>query len=554
MGNVNVLTRVLEGDRLECVVTPEHGDELRLFGKTSDIEPERAGASPLGAYPAIVDNAWAFAKYTYLAVNLPTIAEQKAAAKSAKAHRRTTEWLVGLADEPVSVVRHGWCSSCFAQGEHQKVKLSAGHLPAYLCRNCGTPTLVCAAKDCSHMAVRSKGPVRLPRFCAEHRHDIAGFEKASVHVDTLDRYKELFEYEQPNLSRVSKVVGAGATVLAAVATAGTITAPAVGGAIGTAVSSLSFTAATPLYGAAATSYGLALIGGPSGMAGGTIVVAAVGGAVGGVMGSSVVNAYLREDDSFHIEQLRHGPGTPVIVCNGFLSEAGEGWAEWFDIVTKRYPDSPVYRVQWGAKELRNLGALASFSALKTLSVSQVKKAAAAATKVGAKKLGPIGAATIVAGVAKNPWHVAVHRAEKTGVIVADLIARTKQDSYVLVGHSLGARAMAVAAQTMGTDPKDRAVNALHSSSAARIEAVHLLGAAIDREIDETALTARVDDCVYNYHSENDDVLKYLYTAAQGGKQAAGRRGFTSESRRLKNIDVSGDVGGHSEYHGAVDLI
>ncbi|MFT6393308.1 MAG: hypothetical protein ACJA14_002838 [Ilumatobacter sp.] len=29
------------------------------------------------------------------------------------------------------------------------------------------------------MAVRKQGPVRLPRFCAEHRHEIPGFEKAS---------------------------------------------------------------------------------------------------------------------------------------------------------------------------------------------------------------------------------------------------------------------------------------------------------------------------------------------------------------------------------------
>ena len=39
-----------------------------------------------------------------------------------------------------------------------------------------TPTLPCAAKGCDHMAVRNRGPVRMPRFCAEHRHEIPGFE------------------------------------------------------------------------------------------------------------------------------------------------------------------------------------------------------------------------------------------------------------------------------------------------------------------------------------------------------------------------------------------
>jgi hypothetical protein len=179
MAKTSVVARVLEGDRLECQVTPEHGERLTLTGKTTDVEPAVEGPSPLQKYQAIVDNAWAFAKFAYLTVHLPSHEEQKAAAKSAKAHRNLTEWMVGLADEPATVTRQGWCSSCFAHGQHQKVKLATGQVPAYLCCSCGTPTLPCAAKDCDHMAVRKQGPVRLPRFCAEHRHEIPGFEKAS---------------------------------------------------------------------------------------------------------------------------------------------------------------------------------------------------------------------------------------------------------------------------------------------------------------------------------------------------------------------------------------
>jgi pimeloyl-ACP methyl ester carboxylesterase len=551
MSKPTVVARVLEGDRLECQVTPEHGEQLTLTGKTTDVEPTVESSSPLQEYQAIVDNAWAFAKFTYLKVHLPSHEEQKVAAKNAKAHRSVTEWMVGLADEPATVTRQGWCSSCFSHGKHQKVKLPTAQLPAYLCCSCGTPTLPCAAKDCDHMAVRKRGPVRMPRFCAEHRHEIPGFEKASDRLDSLTRYEEIFEYEQPNLAKASKLVGVGATALAVGVTGGLAAAPAVGGAVGTALSTYS--------GAAATSYGLALLGGGSvaagglGMAGGTIVVAAVGGALGGAMGASVMNAYVREDDSFHIELLQGGRGTPVIVCNGFLSEKGKGWGEWHDIVNKRYPDSPVYRVHWGAKELRSLGSLASFSAVKTASTSQIQHAAAAATKAGAKKLGPLAPVLVLAGLAKNPWHVARSRADKTGVIVADLLARTTVDSYVLIGHSLGARAMAVAAQTLGTDPKDRAANAVHQSDAPRIEAVHLLGAAIGHKSDAETLTARVDDAVYNYHSENDNVLKYLYGAAQAGHAAAGRHGFASSAEKLKNIDVSADVECHSDYHGNIEL-
>lgn len=56
-------------------------------------------------------------------------------------------------------------------------------------------------------------------------------------------------------------------------------------------------------------------------------------------------------------------------------------------------------------------------------------AAAAATKTGAKLLGgAVGPALIAADLAENPWHVAKNRADKTGVVVGDLLARTEAES------------------------------------------------------------------------------------------------------------------------------
>jgi hypothetical protein len=278
------------------------------------------------------------------------------------------------------------------------------------------------------------------------------------------------------------------------------------------------------------------------MAGGTIVVTAGGAALGGALGASVMNAYVREDKSFQIEMLQGGQGVPVVVCNGFLSENGTGWGEWKDIVTSRYPGSPVYRVHWGAKELKHLGILASYGSVKIAAPAALKKAALAATKAGGKKLGPLGPVLLAADLAKNPWHVAKNRADKTGVVVADLLARTSTDSYVLVGHSLGARAMVVAAQTLGTQ-----------TDGPRVEAAHLLGAAIGAKSDWDTLTARVNDAVYNYHSTHDNVLKRLYGAAMGGQKAAGLIGFAPSPPKLKNIDVSAEVERHSDYYTKVTL-
>ena len=150
---------------------------------------------------------------------------------------------------------------------------------------------------------------------------------------------------------------------------------------------------------------------------------------------------------------------------------------------------------------------------------------------------------MVADVAKNPWHVAKNRADKTGVIVADLLARTDARSYVLVGHSLGARAMVVAAQTLGT-----------KSGSPRVNEVHLLGAAIGAKSDWDTLTGAVDGAIYNYHSTNDKVLRFLYRVAQGGQPAAGLNGFVSQAPEVRNIDVSAQVKDHGDYISKVDLL
>lgn len=540
MAKATVVTRVLSGDRLECRVKAPESSELVLTGSTTDVEPEVDGSTLLRRNQALVNNAWAFAKFTHLKVSLPTQAEQENAEKRADAHERVVIWLADLADDVVVDTKQAWCSGCFSDAEHRKGKRPRGHLPAYVCANCGSPTLPCADPTCDHMAIRGRGALRVPRYCAEHRHEIAAFEKTAQKIDSLVDYAELFEYTEPNLSRVTKIVGGSLAVVALAAPAALIAAPAIGGAVGSLVGGYS--------GAVASSYGLALLGGGPlaagglGMAGGTVVVTALGTALGGTLGASITNAYVREDKSFHIEMLQGGPGTPVVVCNGFLSENGRGWGEWKKLVTTRYPDSPVYRVHWGAKELKDLGILTGYGAINVAAPAAIKKAAMTATKEGAAMLGPLGPVLAAAGLAKNPWHVARNRADKTGVVVADLIARTEAASYVLIGHSLGARAMAVAAETLGTNER-----------APRIEAAHLTGAAIGAEGDWTNLTARVDDAVYAYHSSDDGVLKWLYRTAQGGQRAAGSTGFTPAPAKLVNVDVTDCVHSHADYYTEVGL-
>lgn len=540
MTKSQVVAQALDGDRLYCQVSSPQGKKITLTGTATDMLPAMEGSDALLGNRALVANAWAYAKFMRLTVTLPTQHEQESADKSANAHRKATEWITELVDDLATATKFGWCSACFTQDNHQKANRRVGQLPAYLCTNCGSPTLPCAGPGCENMAIRSRGGLQAPRYCAEHSHEIPGFAKAGHKMISLQDYQQFLKYDKVKLSRVAKLVGFGLVGVALAVPASIVAAPAIGGAVGVLIGGYT--------GAAATSFGLALLGGGAlaagglGMAGGTLVITALGGALGGVLGASITNAYVQEDKSFHIELLQDGPGVPVIVCNGFLSESGKGWGEWRDLVTTRYPKSPVYRVHWGARELRHLGILGGTGALTFGVGAALKHAAEAAAKAAAKKLGPLGPILFAADLAQNPWHVAKNRADKTGVVVADLLARTDADSYVLVGHSLGARAMVVAAQTLGSKP-----------GGPRVEATHLLGVAIGAKSDWRNLIAAVDDAVYNYHSTCDDVLKYMYPIAEGGQAAAGLKGFAPSDPKLKNLDVSIQVKKHSDYHKNVRL-
>lgn len=546
MAKSTVVARVLDGDRLACRVVSPAGNELTLSGGVSDPTPELYGANVLVKNTTLIDHAWAFAMSTYQSVNLPDAVQQANAAKRAKGHRAVVKWIADVADGLTDEVKWGWRSACFGEHEHQRAARPVGQLPAYLCSGCGSPTLTCAAPRCTNFAVRSHGAVKVPRYCAEHRHEIPGFEKANHTMGSLEDYEDFLKFDKKNWRKSTRLAGIGIAGIAAAAPAAMLAAPAIAGAVGVTLSGPVL--GTSLYGAAAANWGLALLGGGSvasgglGMVGGTMVVTAVGGALGGALSASLMNAYVHEDKSFRIEKLRDGPGVPVVVCNGFLTQGKAGWGEWHDIVTTRYPHSPVYRVHWGAKELKHLSLLAGGGAAKLISGAAVKGVAAKSAKVGAKKLVPLAPVLVAADLTTNPWHVAKTRANKTGVVLADLLARTEADSYVLVGHSLGARVMVVAAQTLGS-----------KSSGPRVQAAHLLGTAIGAKSDWHSLASAVDDAVYNYHSIYDNVLKIAYPVAQGGQSAAGLKGFTPAVGKIENIDVSELVKSHSDYQRNVEL-
>ena len=451
--------------------------------------------------------------------------------KQSEAWREEAERICTLLGEIADGIEEGWCSACFRRSRHLLVRSRTRFgTRQYICGECGSPTGWCDVPRCDHFANRSTMPRGSERFCAEHGHDIPSFSKLEQHVGSLDEYSTWLEFERVNASRVSTVAGVSVLGLVVVAPAAFFAAPAVGGAIG---------AWGGLSGAAATSHGLAVLGGGSlaaggfGMLGGTAVVTAVGGGIGGVMGAGVATAYVRSDKSFGFEKLAQGDGPTVIFANGFLSEGSEGWGDWERLIMGRFPDATVYRLKWGAKELKALRVLATEQAGAAAAKAAVETLAVQAAKGAGARLGPLGGIFAAAGLAKNPWHVARTRAAMTGAVLADAIVRADMRSVVLVGFSLGGRGMTAAATRHGEAP--------------RIESMHLLGAAVGTNRDWRSIGNAVSGTVWNYWSEKDSTLKYLYRAAEVGQKAVGFVGVPSTSRRIKNVNVSRDVRTHMAH-------
>ncbi|MGV8966574.1 MAG: DUF726 domain-containing protein [Cellulomonas sp.] len=460
--------------------------------------------------------------------------------KAADVERKDAIALADLVIRPGDRSARAWCSGCFANTEHRHVRGADRPRRTYLCQECGTPTVDCAVVGCSHHAViRPRTPVTLA-YCAEHRHEVPGFAKLDETIPSLGEYASFLKFESRNAVRITKVAGGSIAAAAVIAPLAFFAAPALGAALGSSMLGGSLT------GAAATSHGLAMLGGGAvasgglGMAGGAAVVTATGTALGGALGAVTVSAYAGADKSFAIERVREGVGTPVVFATGFLTDGLSRWGDWRRLVDTRYPDAPVYQVHWGAKELKDLATLAGSGGAKAVVHALLVQGA----KRGNKGFGlpGIGWVLVGQGIAANPWTVATARAGMTGAALADLIARTVEGPYVLMGHSLGARVMVTAAQALGTRP-----------GAPRVESMHLLGAAVDHKGDWRTLEMAVTGIIWNYWSTEDSVLAWLYKLGEHGKDAAGHVGFGSKLTRIKDRNVSRLVTGHTKYVSAVTL-
>jgi hypothetical protein len=385
-------------------------------------------------------------------------------------------------------------------------------------------------------------------FCAVHRHKISTFKNLKATFSDPQEFAGIWqEREGRNWARITGIGGgalAGGIVLGPLAWFG---APAIGGIVGSAAFGLS--------GAAATSAGLAAIGGGSlaaggfGMIGGTCVIAGVGAVAGSAKAGLLVNDYITDVKDFGIELIRDGKDPALICIDGFLTEKSTDTARWIDGLGDRYAGHAIYYVRWESKKLRDLGKKLTTGAVKSSFSKIGKEFAKHATSKAGAMLMPLSMPGIVESVARNEWFIAMRRAEQTGELLKEMLVRCQDRSFVLVGHSLGARAIFRALIAYATIPEEKRLS--------NVAGAHLLGGAVGSEPGSAwdAAAGGVNGKIYSYFTSNDQVLKYAYRLGTlFGSPAIGSKPIQSKNMadtKIENVDVSEWVPKHTAYHSAL---
>jgi len=454
----------------------------------------------------------------------------------------------------------GYCSWCFERIVPSYTNKHIRVVRCLLkCPKCGKNLTACISPKCKNFARWDYTTVQAKKkkkglviniekkikfrnhFCLEHRGEMPDFSKANSTMNEPSEYKEIFKAKHHNLSKATRVTTTSIATAAILATGAYVAAPAIGGFVG---------GLTGLHGIAAVNHGLALLGGGSlasgglGMAGGTAVISGLGAAIGSSLGAYVCNSYLKEVKDFEIIKMREGENPSIITVNGFLSQNEDDTAAWENILSNKYANNRWYHLRWESKRLRNLGNLLSLWAAKGILKRNFGKIARKAVKTAAKKIGPFFTIIDIITIANNPWHVALHKAHKTGFVLSDILRRCPNDDFILVGFSLGARVINVA------------LNNLAEKGIENIKEAHLLGGAVDNSFGNWSNASKSTDHIYNYYCEKDRVLKYLYQAGIVHERIFKRAFFDSKPigispiegfDNITNINVTSIVDGHMDH-------
>ncbi|SFL22841.1 Protein of unknown function [Rhodanobacter glycinis] len=457
--------------------------------------------------------------------------------------------------------RLGHCSACFKKTWHRLEQKNVLRRNVYQCMglDCGHYTLLCRVPECHNFAMgHSKGHKTRKdgsfidrfkdgwhsEFCAEHDGTIGSFERLGDKLNDISDFRSLFDGRKTNFVKAATITSAvigGVVVIGLTAGAAAPEIAAILGNAGLLGAASTGTAISTLSGAALTSASLSAIG-----SGGVLLITASGAALGGTLGGVVSSKYAGEIKDFNIIKEAGDCNNSVLFVNGFLNQAQDNLDDWRDGAGRIFKGYTLYLATWESKTLASLGGLFAGGASKAALSGVAIKAASRATKKAAGKFNPLGAATIAADVIGNDWHTAMVKAAMTGVLLADIMSRTPEKQYTLVGHSLGCRVIYYALEALST----RAAKPV-------IRDVILLGGAVgaDDELGWRKATEAVSGKIYNCFSGRDGVLSLAYKGANAlSSDPIGLRPISYQTQKIVNFDCTEFIGGHTEWKPKFDMV
>jgi len=432
-----------------------------------------------------------------------------------------------------------WCSWCHKKTTHKLVKKKYFSRNEFQCTGCNNYTVQC--RFCKNMAtykassknngnfIKSLKDNWASELCAEHNGTIANFEKLNHKLNDLKDYEVLFKNSKWNIARTGKI------------TAGIVAGSAIFGPL-TYIAAPGMASALGLSGVLRTAGTNSLIRSLSSIA----IITATGAAIGATQGGVISNNYFGAVKNFKITKINDGTGPSLIFINGFLSQKDQDPNDWINSVSAKYHSNPYYYVSWESKSLYEMGSLIIKSAGGKSFIKFISKLMRNKRDILAKKINPLSWALTGSELIGNPWHASMVKASMTGILLADLIARTEnQNGYILMGHSLGCRVIYYL------------LKALSDKKKSLIKDVFLLGGAVDRKDTEgwsTALKA-VNGNLINCYSLNDSTLKFLYKGANAFLSSPiGLGEIELNDKKVINRDVGSIIGGHMEYKENFDKI
>ncbi|KAI1118172.1 DUF726-domain-containing protein [Nemania sp. NC0429] len=298
-----------------------------------------------------------------------------------------------------------------------------------------------------------------------------------------------------------------------------------------------------------TSVTATLLGG-IGAAGSTVAVGTLFGLYGARQGGKTMDAYAKDIQDFALIPVHSSPQSElldpkdmpaedrrmrvIIGISGWTTEENDFQYPW-----KAFGKlNEVYSLRWELEAQSKFGA-ALQTVMKSTAWNTAKKDTARRNVFTSLQTAHWPEALIKASkVMDNPWTVAMVRAEKTGLVLAEILTNKVQGERAvsLVGYGLGARVIYACLTSMS---EKRAFGI--------VENVVLFGAPCPSEIRVwAAMKSVVTGRLVNVYSKNDYILGFLYRTCAWNFGIAGLQPIQGVPR-VENVDLSDDISNHLHY-------